>query len=102
MSTCNLVIPSDQREPRDLRIAITERFLDALRLLGMTGAVVTFRQNLPHRVCGAADLSLLLLNFFHHEALENIAFLDVVELQNAHTALIAGGNLLGSILEALQ
>ena len=45
---------------------------------------------------------MLLFNLFHHEALEDVAFLDVVVLFNRHAALIACGDLLDGVLEALQ
>ena len=43
-----------------------------------------------------------MLNFFHDEAFEDVAFLDVIELGHSHAALIAGSNFLGLVLEPLQ
>ena len=45
---------------------------------------------------------VLLLHFFHHEALDDVAFLDVIVILNAHAALVRGGNFLDIILESLE
>ena len=51
------------------------------------------------RIC---KLRTLVLNLLHHEALEDVALFDVVELFDAHAALVAGGDLLDGVLEALE
>ncbi len=42
------------------------------------------------------------LNLNHHEGLENIALLDVIEALETDTALIALHNLTGIVLEAFE
>ena len=44
----------------------------------------------------------LLLYFFHNKALNDIAFLDIIVVLNAHAALIRGCNFLHIVLEALE
>jgi hypothetical protein len=44
----------------------------------------------------------LALDLFHQEAFDFVAFLDIVVVFQADTALIAGSNFLNRILEALQ
>ena len=41
-------------------------------------------------------------DFLHDVALKDIAFLDVVELLNGHTAFVVLRDLLDGVLEALQ
>ena len=44
----------------------------------------------------------LLGNLLHSEGLDNVAFLDIIELLNGHAALVAGGDLLHLVLKPLQ
>ena len=44
----------------------------------------------------------LAFHFLHDKALEDVAFLDVVVLHDAHAALVTGGDFLDRVLEALQ
>jgi len=46
--------------------------------------------------------SALLLYFFHNKALNDIAFLDIIVVLDAHAALIRGCNFLHIVLEALE
>ena len=46
--------------------------------------------------------SALLLHFFHNKALNDIAFLDIIVVLDAHAALIRGCNFLHIVLEALE
>ena len=57
-------------------------------------------KSVPHRICGAA--LFLPFDFFHGEAFENVAFLNIVELEDAHTALKAGSDFLRLVLKPLQ
>ena len=45
---------------------------------------------------------VLLLHFFHNKALNDIAFLDIIVVLDAHAALIRGCNFLHIVLEALE
>ena len=62
--------------------------------------MVILARELAHRCL--LYTSRLLGNLLHGEGFHNVAFLDVVELLDGQAALVAGQNLLGLILEALQ
>ena len=42
------------------------------------------------------------LDFLHNEGFDDVAFLDVLELLEGDAALVAGGDLLHTVLEALE
>ena len=50
----------------------------------------------------ALTIPSLLLDLLHNEAFKNVAFLNVVELLDRHTAFVTGRDLLDRVLEALQ
>ena len=64
--------------------------------------ILNFQLKSQPAATAAAGFLELSLNFLHGEALEDVAFLDVVVLGDGHAALVAGGDFLGSVLEALQ
>ncbi len=50
----------------------------------------------------ARIILFLCVYLLHHEALDDVAFLDVVELFDLHAAFVTGGDFLNVVLEAAQ
>ena len=63
-------------------------------------------KTLVRRKCAAPALrgtrAVLYLDLLHDKGFDDVAFLDVLELLEGNTALVAGGDLLHAVLKALQ